>query len=112
MALLPASAAIVESQGQNLSTFGRKTYITVPGDAAYVSGGSVDFGATFLQAFWGENVTVTWVDGFGLSAGGDKTHTVRYDVATDALLVFDLTGAEEGAGDLSATTFHLHIFAE
>ncbi len=112
MALLSASAAAIEGQGQNLSTFGPMRYITVPGDAAYTPGGSTAFAATFLMELWSENVTVTWVDGFGMSAGGAKTHTVRYDVATDALLVYDLTGAEVGAGDLSATTFHLHITAE
>lgn len=112
MALLPASATAIAGQGQNLSTFNAKRYITVPGDAAYVSGGSVNFASEFLLALWGDRSAVTWVDGFGMSAGGDKTHTVRYDRATDALLVYDLTGAEEGAGDLSATTFHLLITVE
>jgi hypothetical protein len=79
------------------------------GDDAYPSGGTVDFAATYLVAELGRTVSVTQVVGYGFTAGA-ITHVAFYDAANDKLQVFVLaTGAEAGAGDLSAITFDVEV---
>jgi hypothetical protein len=89
----------------------RPTYLnsfTLVGDDSYPTGGTLNFQAA-VRLGTGDQVTLLAVNGYGIAAGGAISHLVRYDKATDALLVYLVaTGAQiANAVDLSATTFHL-----
>lgn len=111
MALLPASVTVVSEQGE---TTMRPSFIhrfTIPGDAAYATGGSL-FEATMLEVA-GQDVTVNSVSGYGFTAGA-ITHLPYYNATTGRLLVYVLaTGAQAAnAADLSAVTFDLTVISE
>ncbi len=85
--------------------------ITLAGDAAYVTGGSANFGAVVAEKLARHAITITAIDGLGLTAGA-VTHLVRYNEDDDKLLVYllsDGTQASNGA-NLSTVTFDLTLF--
>jgi hypothetical protein len=83
--------------------------LSFAGDDSYPTGGTLAFGATYLLAETSKPLTVTDVRGYGTD-GTDITHFVRYDIATDALLVYLMTGVQVGAAvDLSTTTFDIVV---
>jgi hypothetical protein len=84
--------------------------MSIVGDGAYPTGGTLAFAATTLVAELGRAVEVTAVTGYGLTAGA-VTHFVEYVDSTDALKLYQLSdGAEPGAGDLSAVTLDIVVF--
>lgn len=111
MALIPASVLLIREQGE---TTARPSFIhrfTIPGDAAYATGGSL-FAAT-MTAVSEQSVTVNAVHGWGFTAGA-ITHIPVYVSSTGRLLVYVLaTGAQAAnAADLSAVTFDLTVISE
>lgn len=114
---LPASATIRDRGGvqPQAPTFVDK--ISHVGDDAYPTGGTLLYSDFVNARLFGDGSdpgrrTILDVVGYGFTAGA-ITHLVRYDKATDALLVFVLaTGAEAGAAaNLSGVTFELAVLS-
>lgn len=86
--------------------------VTVVGDDAYTTGGTVDF-SDAIGAVVGHTVTLLDAHGLGLTAGA-VTHLAQYDAANDTLLVFQLSDGTQAtaAADLSGVTFSLTCMAK
>ena len=89
------------------------TVLSVAGDSAYVSGGTAGFSAyvakELAEATPSKKLGVVEV----ISAVGFAAGKVAYfDAANDKLVVLDLasSGAEQGAGNISASVFMLTVF--
>lgn len=103
----PATQA--QEQGQTTMRPNGMLRMSFAGDTSYPTGGTLNFGATYLLAETGRPLDVTAVIGHGFTAGA-LSHFVQYDVATDALKVYLLAGAEvTAATDLSTVTFDVVV---
>ncbi len=82
--------------------------LTVAGDSAYPTGGTLLFGAFMRSALASQKKgDIDVVAAYGHAAG----YNAFYDAANDALLVLDGTLAQPTAAtDLSAITFYLTVF--
>lgn len=100
-----------DEQGQTTMRPNGIARMSIVGDGAYPTGGTLAFAATTLRAALGRDVEVTQVVGYGFTAGA-ITHVAHYVDSTDALQVFvESTGAEAaGAANLSGVTFDLCVF--
>ncbi len=102
------TAVLAASSGSLRASFTQR--VTIPGDDAYPTGGTLEFAATYLVAAMGVTPTIKSVQGYGLTSGA-ITHFVRYDAANDALIVYLLsTGAQVAdTTDLSGVSFDLTV---
>ena len=106
---LGTPATSTGQQGQTTMRPNGLLRLSFLGDSTYPTGGTADFAATYLVAELNRAIAVTQVVGYGFTAGA-ITHIAFYDAAADKLKVFVLaTGAEAGAGDLSAVTFDVEV---
>jgi hypothetical protein len=87
------------------------TVISCAGDGAYVTGGTASFSAYVRDTLAAADQlkgTVEVVSAFGFANG----KVAYFDAQNDKLKVLDLasSGAEQGAGDISASAFMITVF--
>ena len=108
MALGTGTLAAAQGAAPLRASFAQR--LSFAGDGAYPTGGTLNFGDTYMTALLGGTPTILDAWGYGTTAGA-ITHVVRYVASTDALQVFVLaTGAEvASAASLAAVTFDIVV---
>jgi len=101
------AAVLTDDAGSLRASFAQR--MTIVGDDAYPTGGTLEFAETYLLAELGVSTTIVGVSGYGFT-GAALTHFCRYDAANDALLVYVLAGTQvPNATDISGVTFDLVV---